>query len=556
MHLPSLVCAALGALSLPAQSITFAEGTPTSLTIVRVAEVAPNGGDTIVLQGVELLDLELTGRTLAQAADPSRTRRVVLQGIARGELPGGARLFRYRRAGGTFWGFLHIAADGMPRVVFEAAGTGPGQVGDPFFDRIGVAGDGRHAAIALATGGMYVVRLDGGVFPSTGRADRLAVPTTDLVVDTSVLVGPTFVYFQSTPPDRVWRCALADGAVPQDVSAPVQANARLKDQMAMSRDGTRLVFLYGPQNQQRLWTCGTTGGSSVLPPPAGKYEEPGYLPESPGEPAMLLNDDGSRLFFIDADLRDELYLQDTAGLLPPLQITADPIFQPYIGAHILPRFALDKLTIAIGDPGQMDWFQARLGAGGGTVTNLTGTGAPQAPFPAGTIDPVRALDGGGFLLVSEQQGPTLTLRRVDPASGAQTIVHQGLSEAPRVGSALAGTADILVRTATGDSLYRGTDGALMGTLPTDLLLTPPAQGPHFGGSWLHIASGWGLSAYYLPDGTAGFGQIDFGVTQIVLTAGGGAVEVGNPVRYLAPGVYTVLNRPTVAQRLCLSGVSN
>jgi hypothetical protein len=556
MHLPTLFCAALATTTLSAQSITFAEGTPTALTIVRVAEAAPNGGDTILLQGVELLDLELTGRTLAQAADPSQTRRVLLQGIHRAELPGGARLFRYRRAGGAFWGFLHVAADGTPRVVLEAAGTGPGQTADPFFDRIAVAADGQHAAIAFAGGGLRIVRLDGGTYASTGRADWVAASAQVNVGDTSVRIGPAFAFYQTSQPDKVWRCSLTDGSVPVDVSPEPAPNAILKQEMALSRDGSRLVLLYGPQNQQRLYQCDTTGSASVLPPPPSKYEEPNYLPEGPGEPAMLLNDDGSRLFFIDANVRDELYLLDTNGALPALQITADAVFQPYIGVHILPRFAFDKLTVAIGDPGQMDWFQARLVAGGGTVTNLTGTGALQPPFPAGTIDPTRALDGGSFLLVSEQQGTGFALRRVDPTTGAQTMVHQGLTEAPRVGSALQGTADILVRTASGDSLYRGTDGAFMGTLPTDMLLTPPAQGPDFGGSWLHLASGWGLSAYYLPDGTAGFGQIDFGVSQIVLTAGGGAVEVGATVRYLAPGVYTVLNRPTVATRLCLSGVSN
>jgi hypothetical protein len=31
---------------------------------------------------------------------------------------------------------------------------------------------------------------------------------------------------------------------------------------------------------------------------------------------------------------------DVAGVLPPLQITKDQIFQPYIGSHILPRFVI------------------------------------------------------------------------------------------------------------------------------------------------------------------------------------------------------------------------
>ncbi|MBX3462285.1 MAG: hypothetical protein KF830_03870 [Planctomycetes bacterium] len=551
-----LLLAATLAAPLAAQTLAFAEGAPTALTIVAVAENAPNAGDTVLLQDVELLDLELTGRTLAQEHDPGRTRRLVLQGIARAELPGGARLFRYRRGGGAFWGFLHVAADGTPRVVLEAAGAGPGSVGDPFLDRIGVAADGGHAAIAPAAGGLHVVRLDGGVFASTGRADRLALPTTERVVATSVLVGAAFVFFQTSPPARVWRCAVADGGAPVDVSPPPAPNAILKDQMALSRDGTTLVFLHGPQQQQRLWLLRTTGGPSLLPPPPGKYEEAGYLPEDPGEPAMLLADDGSRLFLIESGVRDELYLLDTSGLLPPLAMTEDAVFEPYIGSHILPRFAGDRLLVAIGDPGQMDWFQARLAPTGGTVTNLTGTGAVTAPFPSGTIDPVQALDGGGFLLVSELQGTSLALRRIDPASGAQTVVRQGVAAAPRAGVALQGAADVVVPATSGATLLRGATGLVLGTLPPDLHLTPPVQGPDFAASWLHLASGFGVGAYYLPDGTLAFGQVDFQLQQIVLTAGGGAVEVGNPVRYLAPATYVVLNRPPVPLRICLSGAGN
>ena len=116
MKLPSLLCSLACTAAVSAQTITFAEGSPTSLTIVAVAEAAPNGGDTVLLQDVELLDLELTGRTLLQANDATRTRRLVLQGIARAELPGGGRVLRYRRAGGAFWASLHPAAGGAPRV--------------------------------------------------------------------------------------------------------------------------------------------------------------------------------------------------------------------------------------------------------------------------------------------------------------------------------------------------------------------------------------------------------------------------------------------------------
>lgn len=542
-------------LSLPlaAQSITLAEGTPSSLQIVTVAEANPNGGDSVVAQDVELLPLEISGRTLAQELDPTVSRRTIHNGIARVELGGGARLFRYRRSGGAFWGFLHVRGDGSATVVLDLPGVGATSLADPFEDRIGVAPDGMHAAIPLAAGGMYFVRLDGGTFPSTGTAHRLAVPVTEAVIHTSMLVGPSHAYYQTANPDRVWRCALVDGALPVDLTPPATPGAILKDQMAMARDGSRVVFLYGPQQQQRLWTATTLGGSSVLPPPPSKYEEPGYLPEDPGEPAMLLADDGSRLFFIDADVRDELYLLDTSGALPTLQVTADAVFQPYIGAHILPKFSGPSLAVAIGDPAQMDWFQATLAAGGGSVVNLTNTGAPSPPFPSGTIDAVQAATAGNTLLVAEQTATGLVLRALDPTTGTQAIVQQDLQAPPRVGVATSGVADIAVEAPSGYGLYRGGDGSLFGILPPEIRITPPVQGPAFAATWFHLAIGIGAIGWYLPDGTLVLGPLDFNLQQLVLTSGGGTVAIGSTVRYIAPGVFVVLNRPAAAVRLCLSG---
>lgn len=537
---------------LVAQTLTFAEGTPAALTIATVSEANPNGPDTVVLSNVQLLPIEISGRTLAQEADAAVSRRVVRHGTERVELPAGGRLLRYRRNGGQQWGYLQIAADGGARVVLERPGSGPTLL-DPFVDRIGVAPDGRHAAIALANGGMFVVRLDGGVFASTGTFARQVVPNGSGVVPTSVLVGSTVVWFQiDNGTVQVCRCDLADGGLPVDVSPPAQANAITKDQMVMSRDGSRLVFLYGPQLQQRLWQVGITGAATVLPPLPDKYEEPGYLPENPGEPAMLLNDNGTRLFFIVADVRDELNLLDLQGGLPTLQITESTIFQPYLGSHILPRFRGDRLLVAIGDPAQMDWFRADLAPGGGTVVNLTGTGSVVQPFPAGSLNPVQAAEASGRLLVTEQNGNGSVLRAIDP-TGAQAVVQQGLLGPPVVGTSTVGAPDLLVAATGGESLYFGTSGALVGVLPPGLAMTPPARGPLFAATWVSLSNGWGAAAFYLPDGSFVTGPLEYDLKQLTMTAQGGIVANGSPLRYLAPGVFVVLNRPPVPYRLCLSG---
>ncbi|MEO6594813.1 MAG: hypothetical protein ABIP94_08685 [Planctomycetota bacterium] len=556
MPIRSLWLLALCAPSLEAQTITLAEGTTTSLQIVTLPESNPNAPDTVVLQGVEFLPIEISGRTLAQEFDPTRSRRLVRHDITRVELPGGGHLFRYKRSSGAFWGFLHVAADGQARVVLERPGTGAAQNVDPFADRIAVAPDGLHAAVAVAAGGLYVVRLDGGTFASTGRADRLAAATNIDVLPTSVMAGPSTMYYQSSlggGNEALWRCGLADGSVPVVITPPWALNAFLKDQMVLSRDGSVLVFLYGPQNQQRLWRAGTTGAATVLPPPASKYEEPGYLPEDPGEPAMLLSENGARLFYIDADVSDELYLLDLQTALPALQITADPIFQPYIGVHILPKFVADVLTVAIGDPNQMDWFRVALAPLGGTVVNLTGTGSMLQPYPAGGLDPVQTLDAGAYLLSTEQQAGGLALRRLHLATGAHALVQQNLLSPPQPGSTTGGVADIVVHGVSADSLYLGATGAPLVTLPPGVFLTPTVHGPQFAATWVHLGNGWGVGAFYLPDGTLAMGGLEFDLRQLAMTAAGGVVAIGSPVRYLAPGVFVVMNRPAAALRLCLSG---
>ncbi|MCU0867222.1 MAG: hypothetical protein MUC36_25860 [Planctomycetes bacterium] len=535
-----------------AQTITLAEGSPTSLQILSVPESNPNAPDAVLLQAVELLPIEITARTLAQEVDVTRSRRIVRNGLERIELPGGGRLFRYRRSGGLFWGFLHIAADGAPRVVLERPGTGA-QLLDPFADRIAVAPNGQHAAIAGQNGGLFVVRLDGGVFASTGRPDRQAVSGGGDVGAPSVLVGDAVVWFQDNS-NHVFRCDLADGGVPVSVSPPPVPNADLKEEMVAARDGSRVVFLYGPQQQVRLYLATSTGGAAIaLPPLPSKYEEPGYLPEGPGEPAMLMNDAGTRLFFVDADVRDELALLDLDGVLPTLRMTESTIFQPYIGTHILPRFLADKLVVAVGDPAAMDWFRAELAPAAGTVVNLTGTGSVQQPFPSGTIDPRQSGKVGARMWITEQQAGGLALRDLDPLTGAGGIVQQGLLAPPIPGSSAVGVPDLVVPSPSGDSLHLGGSGLLLAATPAGIELTPPAHGPLFASTWVHLASNFGFAAFYQANGTLLTGPLEFDLQQLVATPIGGFVAIGSPVRYLAPGILVVLNRPVASMRRCLSG---
>ncbi len=546
----SLFCALLLCAPLVAQTITLAEGAVSSLTIVSLAESNPNATGVNIVQNIEIMPIEITGRFAGQASDSSRSRRLDRFGMVRVELPNGGRLFRYRRAGGAHWGFLHISGDGGARVVLEQSGT-PGA--DPFEDRIGVAEDGSHFAVPLLAGGLFIVRLDGNNYVSTGTAHRLLAPLT-VIEPTSVMVGNQVVWFQDELL-HVFRCGLSDGTVPFDVSPPPLANAILKDQMAMSGDGSRVVFLYGPHHQQQLWTAELTGGATVLPPLPSKYEDPGYLPEEPGTPALLLNEDGTRLLFVDSDVRDELYLLDITGTLATLHITDDPVFQPYIGVHILPGFLANDLTIAIGDPNQMDWFRASLAATGGTVANLTSTGSANQPFPEGTIDPQTYVRDQGISYAVEQGASMLTVRRIDLATGTQMVLHTNATQIPFRSSSFNQAADLIVPTSQGDRLYSSSSTLPLFALPLGLTMSPSSRGPGLSAIWIELSgTNWGVPAFYLPNGAFVTGSIEQGIQQLCATNLNGVVMiVGTTARYLAPGVNTPMNRPTVLWRRCLSG---
>ena len=145
------------------------------------------------------------------------------------------------------------------------------------------------------------------------------------------------------------------------------------------------------------------------------------------------------------------------------------------------------------------------------------------------------------------------LRRLDPVTGAQSIVQQDVVGAPMVGSSLTGSADTLVRSSSGDFLYRGATANPFASTPAGLELTPPVHGPLLAGTWLHLASNGGLVVLYLPDGTLLAGPVEFGVRQIAMTAAGGVVLVGSGIRYVNFGVNETLNRPNAAVRVVLSG---
>src|SRR5262245_55251878 len=113
MRIVSVLIAALAlSAAAAAQGLTLLEGaTVNALDVVVLDETDPAGSGTVLLQGIELMPIEIAGRSATMELQTDRARRIVRNGLPRIELPGGGRLFQYRRASGQFWGYLLVPPD-------------------------------------------------------------------------------------------------------------------------------------------------------------------------------------------------------------------------------------------------------------------------------------------------------------------------------------------------------------------------------------------------------------------------------------------------------------
>lgn len=522
MSLRLLALCLLCSASAVAQGITVADGPNLqSLDIHVLPQAGSPNGPTLLLQGVEFLAIEMNGRVASQPLQTDAARRDTRAGITRIELPGGRRILSYRRNGGLVHGYLLVDSNGEARVLLERPGLGLSGAVSPFADRIAVDRAGQTMCVAGAHGGIHVVKLDGSTFASTGSATRfLHTGAPQIAVASSIMVGPSHAFFVSAD-DRIWRLPLTDLATPAHCTPPVGLGVyRLKPQLAMSGDGQKVAFLYGADNLTlRIYLLDTTGGPTLLPPPASKYEDVGYLPEGAGHPKLLLNHDGTRLFYIDGIVRDESHLLDTTGALGDLQVTQDSIFEPYIGIHILPSFKGNQLIASIGDPDQMDWFAAELSATGNVVRNMTGTGTFAQPFTSGTLVPVDLAIAGNRALVTDASTTTpglQSLRILDLQNGTSAAVVSDL-DGPVVAGTTTGPTPDLVVPGVGDRLYDGTTGALIAAAPPGFRIAPPISGSWYRLALVKLPPDWTSLVFYFPDGTAVFGPLAYRLRQAAIT---------------------------------------
>ncbi|MEQ1633424.1 MAG: hypothetical protein ABL997_13690 [Planctomycetota bacterium] len=520
MYTRSLLAALLVAAPSLAQNLTFVEGNSlTSLDVHVVAEGKVGIDSTLLLQGIEVLPIEMAGRTASMELRTDIVRRDLRHGLYRLELPGGCRLLEYRRDAGRVFGYLLVPRTGEARVLLERPGTGVNNTGRPFADRVSIDSAGRTMCVLATGGGMHVIRLDGTSFPSTGSPVRfVAMP--NIAVPMSLMVGATHAYYTTLNND-IYSLPLADLGTPVACTPTIPGTSfRMKDEIAMSGDGTTAVFLYGTRNETlRLFKLQGTGPAVQLPPPPSKYEEPGYLPEGEGHLRLMLNHDATRLFYVDGVIRDESHLLDLTGVLGDLQITQDAIFQPYIGIHILPTFKGNTLIASIGDPDRMDWFAADLAPTGNVVRNLTGTGSFAQPFPSGTLIPSKLSVVGDVAMITDVSAADAnrqTLRAIDLLTNTSNVVHHDLPGTIVAGSSTSGTADLVVP-GPGDRLYSGATGALIAQSPTGVRISPPLSASWYRAVEAQLSPVWSVLVLYLPDGTMVFGPALLNVRQMVVT---------------------------------------
>jgi hypothetical protein len=531
-----------------AQRVVVIDGPVVDQLTVRVVDPWQPAAGRALPGGRKLLSVVPTCAVGDDAVVASRTRAIALRGLPVLEHAGGRRVFAYERLDTGDRGLLVADTDGEARDVFEA----PEALAGPF----AVATDARHVVFAREATELVIARLDAGVFASTGEPWRV-VTAPSPILPQSVVAGPTHAFF-ATDDDRVFRCALADGGAPVDVTPLAPTSGDQGEHLVIAANGGTVAFLRsGVAGGQNVFVARTTGLAQRVDLPELDLHPVGFLPEGDGLQRVLLSDDGSRVMVTEAGVEDEIHCADTAPLPAvghAVHVTRDDWFATYIGVHILPRFHGRTLAFASGHAGWSDWYAALPN---GSVQNLTQTGAPEPPFFVGSlqVEARRALTAGGELSL-ERIGADWQLRRFDLAGAHQVLVADAVAP-PHEGSSLLGQGDLVADTRYGQRLVAAADGRLRAALPPGVLLTPPVRASaDWLGAIVHLPGGIGITAILLEDGTLLVGDLHAALPQLSADAGGCLHEVhADRVRSHGPNGAGVVPLPVQPVRVAVSGAT-
>ncbi len=419
-----LALAALSIAAAPAalaQTLTVAAGdTPTDLS---VRSYGPSGLVAQGPSGIALLDVELAGRSARERFDAARAQRVALPGVpVHVVLPGGDRLFRFRRTALGIHGFLLVRGTGAIDTLLEmaeAAGL------SPFLPAVAVSPDG--SVIAVAT----TLAAGGDVFhlAATTGTSTLLTPGSPVSIDDGSLAFAQGALFATAGEVQLLRASLPAGIL-APVALPASGGVTppfVHPEIAVSRDGSTIAFLAGAEPKVTDLYVGRADGTvwNRTKSP-GRHEQPGYGADEPLGPMLALSDDGALVAYLRRVDEKELFvaLSGPSAVGLGSQLTGNAVFQESIGTGITIGFWIGRLTFGFGGTvDTFDLFGADATAGPptpGALTNLTLTGSVAAPFQdVATIVPadVARLPGSGALFVVDA-GTSPGARIGDPAQPA------------------------------------------------------------------------------------------------------------------------------------------
>tara|TARA_R110002126_G_scaffold6872_1_gene34679 strand:- start:2027 stop:3778 length:1752 start_codon:yes stop_codon:yes gene_type:complete len=351
--LPTLLLATTSIAVADEVSLMF-RGSTGYVAIVRVD--AADGTTRSVpedLRGIQLLDLDVVGRTTVSCLEPDCAQRVAgPSGSARLELPSGIALHHFRRAGtqGTTFGFLIVADGREPRVIHEQDGVGPTRDQDPFLSHVAIDPGGWSVLVAtslVAGGDLLEIDLRAAVVHERTR-------NLEPILFTRSGMGLADDWGWAASRRGVLRFGRKQGDRAQ--FAPIVGSplpSFWSGEAAPSRNQAFVITTAGSgPDQLSPWIFGKSGPLIAASAYVGPIGPAGYLPMQEGGPYMAISDDGRLSGWRQDAVTQEGYCCRTLvpGPLHTVEVTADAYMLDTLDAvGIVGFFDPTRLTIAVGE---------------------------------------------------------------------------------------------------------------------------------------------------------------------------------------------------------------
>ncbi|MFT7676529.1 MAG: hypothetical protein ACI8QC_000500, partial [Planctomycetota bacterium] len=389
------------------------------------------------LARMELLEIDMVGRTALDRWDPTRVRHLDDVPGGRLSLPDGRGcLYRYKRlnnAGRTHFGFLLLEAHGGLRLLLDRQGTGLTTQTDPFLPFL--AFDSNAESFVAATrpeagGDLLIVNLANGQYASPTEALaplEFGIAGHGLADNWGYAVSTTGIL-------RFNRGPLAQA---EFVTVAGGAPAWFSGQAAWSPQRSRVVTTAGSSSSALIaYVFGPSGEAFPASSTPAALAGAGYLPQMLGGPTLAVDDAGECAAWVESGITRELFIgrADSPTPAPGMHISSDAKFSDTFGETGLIKVnGPGSFTFALGereDPilGGLegaDFYRATVGTMGSlTLENITGTsGDLQEPFfgsPSITPQEQLVVPGVG-LLIYDDSGLLIAVR--DAGSAVQILLQ-------------------------------------------------------------------------------------------------------------------------------------